>query len=240
MRQIQLLRWAGAGAGAGALLFCSCASVSVENVSSERRTEPSQRPQRILVEPFGIDGAEIKENAVGQKVFGKKRGRLGPAAQKLVAGYVAQELSKMGVPATVVPPRTRAGSGEWVVGGQFTRIEEGSRILRMGLGLGFGGTKMETLVQVRNDGAPAPFLRFNTTGGSNATPGAATNPIPFSAAPTALINSKEGVTDDAARTARMITAEIGEYMLKRGWIQAGQVPRKKVKGKWDPAMSRSR
>jgi hypothetical protein len=73
-----------------------------------------------------------------------------------------------------------------------------------------------------------PFLNFATTGGSNATPGAATNPIPFSSAPTALLQSTQGVTDDAARTARMITATIADYMVQRGWLAAGAVQKPKM------------
>jgi hypothetical protein len=126
-----------------------------------------------------------------------------------------------------------------VIDGRFTRINEGSRILRMGIGLGIGGTKMETQVQVRQGGAAQPLLRFATTGGSNANPGAATNPIPFSSAPTALLASKEGVTDDSARTARMISAQIGEYMVKRGWIDPSRVKVKvKQKGEMGPVVNR--
>jgi hypothetical protein len=88
---------------------------------------------------------------------------------------------------------------------------------------------METDVTVRNlPPSNPPFLHFATTGGSNAEPGAATSPIPFSAAPVALLQTKGGVTDDAKRTSRMITATIGEYMVDRGWLAPGKIQKPKA------------
>ncbi|HEX8296979.1 MAG TPA: DUF4410 domain-containing protein [Chthoniobacteraceae bacterium] len=190
--------------------------MSVRDVAAGS-SRPSARPSRIYVEPFSTEGAVIKENFAR-----KNRGKLPEEAQQLLAHYIAAEINRLGVPATVVGRAGGTPANAWALSGRFTRIEEGSRVLRMGLGLGLGGTKMETAVQVRTVAGNRPFLNFVTTGGSNATPGAATNPIPFSAAPTALLNSKEGVSDDAARTARMISATLAEYLQERGWIQPGK------------------
>jgi hypothetical protein len=74
----------------------------------------------------------------------------------------------------------------------------------------------------------APFLSFNTTGGSGAEPGAATNPIPFSSAPTALLATRTGITDDAHRTARMITAAVADYQVQRGWLSPDKVQKPKT------------
>jgi hypothetical protein len=94
----------------------------------------------------------------------------------------------------------------------------------MAVGLGSGGTKFETEVDVRSAGGRTSILHFHTTGGSNAMPGGITSPVPFSGVPTALLNSKDGITDDSARTARMITGTIGNFMAERGWIAADKVP----------------
>jgi hypothetical protein len=199
-------------------IFASCASVTVKNVQNGNSARPTSKPAHIYVEKFSTARAEVKEHPMR-----KHRGQLAREAQELVASYLVQELSKSIAPASLVsgrPPR-----GGWLVSGDFTRINEGSRFLRMAFGLGMGGTKIETRVAVRNlPPQNPPFLQFSTTGGSGAQPGAATNPIPFSSAPTALLASKAGITDDAARTARMITAEIAGYAAKRGWIPASAVP----------------
>jgi hypothetical protein len=134
------------------------------------------------------------------------------------------ELSKLGIPATAAPSAARVPADAWLVTGRITRLSEGQRLLRMAIGLGSGGTKLETQVEVRSGAKVAPVMRFATTGGSNAMPGGITNPVPFSGVPTALLNAKEGVTDDAARTARMITGTIGTYLAERGWISAERVP----------------
>ena len=155
----------------------------------------------------------------------KNPGQLKQESQKLVAKYVAEELSKCIAPASLVGPGATPKSAGWLVSGELTRISEGSRFLRVSVGLGMGGTKMETRVQVRNlPRRNPPFLTFDTTGGSGASPGALTNPIPFSGVPTALMAMEGGVTDDAKRTARMIAAEIAQYAVQRGWIPAESAP----------------
>lgn len=215
--------WPHVAPAAAALLLCSCASVSVKDVA--QTTEPAKKPRHIYIETFAVDKARMKENP-----YRKNKGALASDAQRLLGAALVDDFTKLGIPAVLVAPGHAAGTDGLVISGRITRLEEGSRLLRMGLGLGFGGTKMETAVEVRNDHAPKSFLTFATTGGSNATPGAATNPIPFSAAPTALLDSKEGVSDDAARTGRQITAVVGGYLAKHGWVDAAKVPKEKTPG----------
>ena len=198
-------------------LLASCASVSVKNVAASD-ARPVQPPAVIYVTAFSIQGTKIKENPYRQRP-----GRLGEDARQLLAAYLVEELKKAGLPATAATGGP-AKANAWIIDGQITRVAEGSRLLRMGLGLGMGGTKLETKVQVRKAGAAKPFLAFATTGGSNATPGAATNPIPFSSAPQALLNSKDGITDDSARTARMITGTLAHYMVEHGLLKTTSAP----------------
>lgn len=171
------------------------------------------RPRQFVVTPFEVDTNRVKENP-----FRRNRGKLATESQALVQKFLVAELRKLNVPAEV-GGTTKGDASTWIVSGKLTRVAEGNRLLRMGIGLGVGGTKMETLVEVRSGVRSTPFLRFGTTGGSNATPGAATMPIPFSSAPIAIWNAKDGVTADAARTARMISAAIAEHMAENGWLQ---------------------
>ena len=203
----------------GATFLTSCASVSVRNVASDANTA---RPTHFHVVPFTVDPAGVKENPAR-----KNPGQLGREAQLLLANYVAHELNQLGTPAAVFQGGKHL-PGSWIVSGRITRLAEGNRLLRMAVGLGAGGTKMETQVDVRNASTRKQVLHFSTTGGSNATPGGVTNPIPFSGVPTALLNSKEGVTDDSARTARMIARTIAQAMVQRGWLAPGKVPPPKV------------
>lgn len=199
-----------------ALLLCSCASVSVMRVEKTDSAMPKTKPAQIYVEPFSIEHTDAKEHPLR-----KHPGRLKQDSQELLAKYLVKELTDRVAPATLLTPGTVPRAGGWLVSGEITRLNEGSRMLRMAFGLGMGGTKIETRVAVRNlPRKNAPFLNFATTGGSGAAPGAATCPIPFSSVPAALLASTVGVTDDAARTARMISGEIAQYAADRGWVPA--------------------
>jgi hypothetical protein len=110
----------------------------------------------------------------------------------------------------------------WIVRGQFTTVYQGSRLLRSAIGFGAGGTKVETKVQVYDLSQPegAPFLTFSTTGGSNSEPGAilALTTDPVQLAIGGVSGAAHGLSEDAARTAREITAELSNYMHDRRWI----------------------
>ena len=212
------------GAICACLLLSSCASVSVKNVASSGKVRPSGKPSHIYVVPFAVNRTQSKENFAREK-----KGQLKYEARQLLATELVADLSKHIAPASISETGRVASPQAWVVSGEITRIAEGSRFLRMGFGLGMGGTKLNTKVEVRADSGPV-FLRFATTGGSGAVPGAATNPAPFSSLPTALLHTKEGMTDDAQRTARMISAGIGDYMVKRGWLSPENLPKLKIQG----------
>jgi hypothetical protein len=201
-----------------ALFLPGCASVSVKDVD-HAGTSNSGRPGRFYVAPFAVNSANVKENPAR-----KSPGHLGSEAQQLLSGYLISELNQLGIPTSAAPSSARISADAWLVTGRITRLAEGNRLLRMAVGLGSGGTKFETQVEVRKGGNAAPVMRFATTGGSNAMPGGITNPVPFSGVPTALINAKDGITDDAARTARMISGTIGTHLAERGWIAADRVP----------------
>ena len=198
-----------------------CASVSVKNVSDSGGKD-ARRPVQIQVAPFDVARANVKENPAR-----KAPGQLGNEAQRLLQGFLVAELNRMGVPAVAVTSAGTPPPNTWLVTGRITRLAEGNRLLRMSIGLGSGGTKVETETDVRGAGRRS-ILRFHTTGGSNATPGGLTNPIPFSGVPTALLKAKDGITDDSARTARMIAGTIGNYLAQRGWVAADKVPQVKM------------
>jgi hypothetical protein len=190
------------------LVLAGCASVTVKDVACEQ-TARLPRPRQFVVLPFDVDTGHLKENPAR-----KRPGQLASEAQQLLQGYLSAEVPKLGAP--VVAHASTKSPDTWVISGRITRLEEGSRILRMSMGLGMGGTKMETQVEVSAGGKC--LMHFATTGGSNAMPGAVTTPVPFTGLPAALSGAKDGVTDDAARTSRMICAAIGQEMVRRGWL----------------------
>jgi hypothetical protein len=207
-------------AAAAALAFTSCASVSVRDVS--RHSDPkSQKPAEIVVVPFQVNPSGVTERPVR-----RAPGRLWQEGRDLLANSLARELNRMGVRSSIERGGAVSTPDRWVVRGRITQLNEGSRALRVSVGLGAGRTRMETEVAVLT-GAEKPLLRFSTAGGSNSMPGALAT-APVSSAPTWALRAREGVTDDAARTARMIAGIIGDYMVSRGWIAAANVRRVKM------------
>ena len=98
------------------------------------------------------------------------------------------------------------------------------------VGLGAGGTKLETTVRVYDLShlSKQPVLQFETSGGSNAEPGAILGGT-FGALPNAVRNAgARGVTDDTARTAREITAMVADYYVKKGGQLSGKAQKPKI------------
>jgi hypothetical protein len=219
------------------LLLASCASVSVrENRPSA--SAPRALPARIYVVDFDCPDEVLRVDRQGEALARFKRDLQGTLSCAL-----AERLSKHVAPAVAVHSRAQVPPGNhWVVEGRFTRVNQGSRALRTLVGFGAGGTKLETAVQVSKAGAK-PFLRFQTTGGSNAEPGAILGIDPTSAAVAgagvgvaAATVVFHGVTEDTVRTSRMITAAISEYSHQRGWIPEKErlVPKREMKPSGGP------
>lgn len=201
------------------LALASCASVSVQK-AAEQATP--QMPQKIYVADFDIANGSFKVDRKGVELADFKQN----LRAMMQAGSVA-DLSHRLIPAV---PATKEQSFQpenaWLIRGEFTKVNQGSRLLRGTIGFGAGGTKVETNVYVfdLNQNSNTPFLTFSTTGGSNAEPGAVTGAAtdPVVAAIGVVASGAGGVahglTEDTARTAREITAELSDYMYRSGWI----------------------
>src|SRR6202044_982250 len=113
-----------------------------------------------------------------------------------------------------------------LVRGEFTTVDQGSRLLRSAIGFGAGGTKVGTrgLVYDLAQIPGTPFLGFSPTGASAAEPGAilAFTTDPLEIAIGGVSGAAHGLSEDTKRTAREITAEFSDYMYKGGWISEAQ------------------
>jgi len=210
---------------ASLLIFAGCASVSVRD-ESRGGVQPVRKPEKIYVEEFETKGGEFKiagDEAKDPEAFKKK-------TASMLNAYIVRTVSAHVAPAIASPGRP--GASGWLVKGQFIKVHTGSRVLRAGVGLGAGGTKMETRVEVYDLSrhSDKPFMTFQTTGGSNAMPGLLTSTGPVSAAFSMTTQAMMGVSDDSARTSRMITGELSEYMVSRGWIPKNKIYESKKAG----------
>jgi len=201
------------------MVLASCASVSVQK-DAEQATP--QMPQKIYVALFDVAHGKFKVDREGSELVEFKQNLQAMMQTGLVTDLTHRLVS-------AVSTNTVQGfqpENAWLIRGEFTKINQGSRLLRGTIGFGAGGTKMETKIYVYdlNQNSNIPFLTFSTTGGSNAEPGAvtgaATDPVvaAIGVVASGAGNVAHGLTEDTARTTREITAELSDYMYRSGWI----------------------
>ena len=213
------------------LALTGCASISVQPHSEN--SARAAAPKTIYVAEFGTAHGDFRVDREDADLRDFKTN-----LQALLQTAMARDLSKRLIPAQDTRhPEALPLEDSWLVRGEFTRVYQGSRLLRGTIGFGLGGTKLETKVQVYDlDSHDAqPFLTFRTTGGSNAEPGAitgiATDPLTLGVG---LVVSgaggiAHGLSEDSARTAREITAMLSDYMFRHGMVDADKWVHPKIK-----------
>lgn len=202
------------------LWLASCASVSVDNIRQTSANPPVTAPDEILILPFAWNEDGLRVDRKG-KDFETFRAEL----QARLNRHLIKKLGTHVAPARVISTEDSLPQGNyWLLTGRFARINQGSRLLRSTLGLGAGGTKMETIVVVQDLSGKVPnkFLAFETTGGSNISQGiggVVTLPVSGPMALTSLFNAvdgiRSGVSFDTMRTAHEISATLSDYLHER-------------------------
>jgi len=214
-----------------------CASISVQPKTTH--AVPPSAPRRIVIADIGFadESGRLRVDREGPELRAFKQD-----LKVKMRGYLAKELGRFGIPVEEevggkIPP----GPPGWLMKVEFTRINQGSRALRVIVGAGAGGTKMNTRVRMISTEDGKSVCSFRTTGGSNADSGIVTSYGPLSVATLggALINvagsSAHGVTEDARRTAKMIADYVSQQLAERGAIPASKAREPKIlNGAVDP------
>ena len=202
--------------------LAGCASVGVRNPAQAANPK---LPKQIFVADFDTNRGTFHVSRSGDELV-----TLQQKTANVLANYLVADLSKSVVPASRQDGSRKTRTDAWIITGEFIRVNEGSRALRGLIGAGAGGTKMETIVRVYDLShlSKEPVLQFETSGGSNAEPGAVLGGM-FGALPNALRNAgARGVTDDTARTAREITAMVAGYYARNGGQLSGPSVKPKI------------
>ncbi len=218
-------------ASAGLVLLCTgCASISVQPQSAG--TASAGVPRRIVVADFGCpdEAGVIRVDREGERLVAFKR-----HLTAMMRGDLARYLRRFGVPVVETPSgKPAAGPTGWLVSGEFTRVNQGSRALRVFVGAGLGGTKMETRVRVTDTRTGRIVCAFRTTGGSNADSCiiASYGPLTLLTFGTDVIGAAStaahGVTEDTGRTAKMIADYISVQLAAHGAIPAAKAREPKI------------
>ena len=211
--------------------------MSVKNIT-QIGTAPKKLPFRIYVQEFTAPYDTFRVDREGKDFMAFVKKERHDLAISLV-----EQLSKYIAPAEILPegrPVPLTKQNAWLVHGTYDRVNQGSRLLRAGIGFGAGGTKMETHVQISDISGywVAPFLTLQTTGGSGLAPGAwaAFTPAGAFFVPGAVVNaagaSLSGISMDRKRTTREITATLSEYCFQHGLISERRTRRPKKLGQF--------
>jgi hypothetical protein len=210
--------------------LCSCASVSVRKMERLTPNPPQKVPEMILVRPFTFHDPAIRVDRSGERLD-----RFKYDLQERFTRNLVKRLPKYIAPAEAIATTAPLPRGNyWLIEGRFDRINQGSRLLRSVVGFGFGGTKMDTSVLVYDLSGrkPKPFLLIETTGGSNAAPGAIGSAAYFMSGVTALGSVanllegvRSGVTFDASRTTREVAASVGYYVREEQGLEQPAPPK---------------
>jgi len=185
------------------LALCSCASVGVRSSQRLSDTPPRKAPAAIFVKPLAYYEPNVAVDRSGTKLSDFQYD-----FQEKFTRFLTSRLSDGIAPASAMaataPPRR---GNYWLITGQFDRVSQGSRFLRSFAGFGLGGTKLDTTIVVSDMSGPTPrpFLVIRTSGGSNAVP-------------LLLGFPRSGLTFDAQRTAREVTAAISEFLYQQGAV----------------------
>ncbi len=212
------------------LTLCSCSSVGVYSVRS-KSTPPRQAPTRIWVERFS---APMSAFQLGERSASEKRVLRDEIVANL-ARSTAGQLRTHAANSSVVGSSGFPAPGSWIVRGRILRVDQGSRALRAGIGLGAGRTEMRTSVSVLRvtETGVLPLLKFNTTGNSGMEPGVAlgiatggvgTAVSAASAAGTLVMSSLPGVSTDIDRTSYEIAAVLSVYLQANSLLGPSRVP----------------
>ena len=123
-------------------MLLGCASVSVGNIH-EKGSPPPKMPAKVYVQEFETheEDFHVSRSDNDLELFIKEE-------RHTLALDLVQQMNKYIAPAEILAEGKKIPHGNyWLVTGIYDRVNQGSRMLRMVIGFGAGGTKMETRVR---------------------------------------------------------------------------------------------
>jgi hypothetical protein len=217
------------------LLLGGCSSVSVIEEQEDAALAPKSAPRELYVRPFEVSkGARFDVAPASEKE--DPRDKVGD----IIAEGVLSRGARWVAPTKVLEPGQKPPAEGLLIEGRVLVAQQGSRALRLGVGLGAGRTHMDTTVRIYNLAASTkkPWITCKTTGGSNMEPGLlfsliipspATIPILVGVAggtASTVSRSHKGVTQDAKRTGRAVTGVIHDRLAARGLVPRKAWPKR--------------
>jgi hypothetical protein len=229
-------------AAASAFLVTGCAPTSVQ--TTYQRDVQLQPPERILVYDFTGQASDVHlDRGIGAQLEDMTSDRtqtqmeieIGRKAARILSQELIQRLSDMGMPAErAIGAPTRWGHS-LVIEGQFVSIDQGNRTERVVIGLGVGGSDMQTRVQIYTTTPHGleQLQDFATNVASGYKPGMAETMGVGAAAGTLAASTAVGaglgvaseafsadVEAEAKRTAKAVAERLQAYFVQQGWLDS--------------------
>ncbi|HUA68310.1 MAG TPA: DUF4410 domain-containing protein [Candidatus Saccharimonadales bacterium] len=210
-------------AALGVAMIAGCSSAKVTGTQNFAAV-PAGKPAVVYVANFELQAENIQKS--GSLLT--PMGRSGPVrdlllgqsgdpqalAEKLVnlmAGSIVKELTKAGVTAIRLEPGAPLPVTGWLVRGVFTEVQQGNRLRRAIVGLGFGKTDLQVMTATDDlsSGAPKPFYQIETDANSGKLPGAAATIVlsPYSV-PVRFVLTRGDLKKNVKKTAVKIADEV--------------------------------
>jgi hypothetical protein len=219
-----------------ASLIGGCAKAIVE--PTQTPSSSLARPDKIIVTDFAVTPSEVKLDKglmatalrdAQDRAPSEEEMRVGHMVASKLSEKLVEELNKAGIVAVHAKMAAAPSPTSAILTGQFVTVNQGDQTARIWLGFGFGGSELQTRMQVVQAGKIVAQGETRTKAAvkpgmlTSLGVGAAAGTVGTSAAvgaagagfsETFLAN----VEADASRTAAEVTKRIKKYYVERGWL----------------------
>jgi len=223
-----------------AALLSGCAKAYVVPTRTDSGALP--KPDRVLVYDFAVTHEDVMlDRGIGPEIgrdLGKadqteEEVKVGRAVASVLAENLVKELRASGIAASRAsdaPPPSRTSLS---IKGQFVRVDQGNRTLRLLVGFGFGGPLMQTVIQLyQGTGSDQRLISEAETATEDGMKPGLGLMIPFGLVAgmvdkaTAVSGSATAASEisfpsaegDAKRTAKEAARHVADFYWRHGWM----------------------
>ena len=223
------------------LLLAGCAQTAVME-TAEIANSGLARPERVLIYNFAVTPQDVELNS---SIFAHLQRNIGAADQSedeiqtghevadALANELSQKIAAMGLNPVRADQSMPVAPGSILITGQFVKIDEGNRLRRNVIGLGFGKSSIDTNVSLLAPGTSGyeQLIAFDAHADSGEMPGAAElGPVGAAAGAGAaaviatnvatggIKSYKSASAQQAKKIADKIASQLADYFAQQGWI----------------------
>ena len=230
-------------AGAGLALFClGCASANIDSLTRTKATVVE--PDFLLVRDLTVKANEVKLDSGLLSQISRDNSKpqtaqeleLGKAAATAFTDELVECLRKAGIRAAKVSDKATVTDRTVIISGQFVRIDQGNRTMRVLVGFGMGSGDLSAMLECHQGGKLLASATISTSGGLK--PGILVPVAGGAAAGTVVVSSAVAgtataasetfsatVKADAQRAAKNVAERLVKAYINHGWAKPDALDR---------------